>query len=123
MKKNSMGLQYLIGVLGEAKKLVEEEGYVSKECFKKLVDNFGGEENSLSHWCWTFSKMATEGPQKAKEDPENYGDTPPPDKCKKMILKLLDDEKKKILLLKPRSPVSTSLQKRWLTKSCAMRLP
>lgn len=100
LKKNSMGLQYLIDVLDEVKKSVEEAGHLSEDGFKKLALNFGGEENSLTHWCFVFSQMATEGPEKAKQDSENYGDTPTPEQCKKMILKLIDDEKKKMEDLK-----------------------
>ena len=98
--KNSMGLQYLIDVLDEVKKSVEEAGHLSEDGFKKLALNFGGEENSLAYWCFFFSNMATEGPEKAKQDPENYGDTPAPEQCKKMILKLIDDEKGKMENLK-----------------------
>ena len=40
--------------------------------------------------------MAMEGPDAAREDPEKFGDTPSPERCKRAILRLLDEEKKKL---------------------------
>jgi len=100
LEKNSLGLDYLIGVLEDVRGLVEEVGYVPEEAQKKLLKNFGTEENQLPFWCFVFTNMATEGPQEAKENPEKYGDTPTPEQCKGMILKLIDDEKEKMEGLK-----------------------
>jgi len=44
--------------------------------------------------------LSTSLPEKAKRDPEHYGDTPTPEKCKGMILKLIGDEKEKMEDLK-----------------------
>jgi hypothetical protein len=44
--------------------------------------------------------MATQGPEKAVEDPENYGDTPNPEKCKEIILDLIAGERKRLESLK-----------------------
>jgi len=100
LEKNSLGLHYLLGVLEDVREGVEETGHLSEESMKQLVKNFGGEENGLTQWCFVFSKMATEGPKEAKQDPEHYGDTPTPEQCKGMILKLIDDEKEKMEGLK-----------------------
>lgn len=99
-EKSTLGIHHLIGVLDEVRGLAEEMGYVPEEARKKLFQNFGTEENQLPRWCLVFSIMATEGPEKAKEDPEHYGDTPPPEACKGMILKFIDDEKEKLEDLK-----------------------
>ena len=99
-EKSTLGIHHLIGVLDDVRGLVDEMGYVPEEAMKKLFQNFGSEENQLPYWCLIFTKMATDGPDKAKEDPEHYGDTPPPEACKGMILKLIDEEKEKLEGLK-----------------------
>ena len=76
------------------------EGYVSKESLKALVKHYGQGEDSLTQCCWVFSQMATEGPDTAKENPEKLGDMPSPEKCKDIILHLLDEEKKTLTELK-----------------------
>ncbi|MDP3024362.1 MAG: hypothetical protein Q8O10_02395 [candidate division Zixibacteria bacterium] len=100
LEKNSLGLHYLLGVLEDVRKGVEEMGHLSEESMKQLAKNFGGDENGLTHWCFIFSKMATEGPEEAKRDPEHYGDTPAPEKCKEIISRMINDEKKKMEDLK-----------------------
>ena len=121
LEKNSLGLHYLIGVLDDVRALVEEVGHVPEEAQKELWKNFGGEEKGLSSWCFTFSQMAIEGPEKAKKDPEHYGDTPPPEACKGMILKLIDDEKEKMEALKKSIEEKEELETE--AKMCSLALP
>jgi len=100
LKKNSLGLQYLTGVLDEVSKDVEQVGYLSKEALEKLMKNFGLEEEGFPFWCLVFTQMATQRTEKVKEDPENYSDIPSPEKCKEIILYLIDGERKKLESLK-----------------------
>ena len=96
MLDSSLGLRYLIRVLAEVRDDVEHTGHVSDWGKNRLFRAFGLAEEGLPYWCLLFSTMATEGPEKAKEDPEHFGDTPPPETCKRMILKLIDDEKERL---------------------------
>jgi hypothetical protein len=100
ISKNSVGVGYLISVLDEVKADVEETGHLSGFGVKKLISNFGAEEDSLASVCCVVSEMATQGPEKAKEDPEKYGDTPPPEKCKEAILKLIEQERARLVTIK-----------------------
>lgn len=120
LEKSTLGIHHLIGVLDDVRGLVEEVGYVPEEALKKLFQNFGSEENQTPYWCFIFTKMATEGPDKAKEDPEHYGDTPPPEACKGMILKLIDDEKEKMEGLKEMVKKKEELETEAKTLSLAL---
>jgi hypothetical protein len=100
LKKNSLGLEYLIEVLDDVGKNVDRAGYLSKEALEKLAKNFGVDEQGITFWCDLFAQMAVQGPEKAKEDPENYGDTPTPERCKEIILDLIARERKKLQSLR-----------------------
>jgi len=100
LKKNSFGLQYLIEFLEEVKSEVEEEGHVSERTQERLSDHFGDDENGIASWCFVFSRMAREGPGGPEDNTNRPSDTPSPEKCKEMILKLIDEEKKKMEGLK-----------------------
>jgi len=100
LEKSSLGLQYLMGVLAEVREEVEQVGHLSQEAQRRLVENFGDEEYGLFCWCRTFSRMATEGPQRSEEDPDHPGEIPNPEQCTKMILSLIDSENQKLQNLK-----------------------
>jgi hypothetical protein len=100
LETSTLGILHLVDVLDDVRALVDEMGYIPEEAQKKLFQNFGAEENQLPYWCLIFSSMATEGPDEAKKDPEKFGKTPPPEACKGMILKLIDEEKEKLEGLK-----------------------
>ena len=121
LEKSTLGIHHLIGVLADVRGLVEEVGYIPEEALKDLLTNFGGEEKGMARWCFVFTKMATEGPEKAKEDPEHYGDTPPPEACKGMILKLIDNEKEKLEGLKEFVHEKEELETE--AKMCSLALP
>lgn len=87
LKKTSLGIRYLLGVLEDVRQEVEEVGHLPREAAKRLVENFGGEEYGLAHWCLFYSLMAaTESQEKALT----------PQQCKEGILELIDEEREKL---------------------------
>lgn len=100
LKKSSFGLKYLIEVLEEVKAEVEEEGYVSERTQERLSRHFGDDETGISRWCFAFTRMALEAQGGPEENPNRPSSALSPEKCKEAILKLLDEEKKKLEGLK-----------------------
>lgn len=100
LKKSSFGLTYLLEVLEDVKAEVEEEGCLSERAKEQLIKNFGDDENGITHWCYAFTRMALEAKGGAEENPNQPPGALPPDKCKEAILKLLDEEKAKLVGLK-----------------------
>ena len=94
--KNSFGLKHLISILESVEEDVAEIGHLSEYSKTRLFKTFGIDKHGFASQCLLFSIMATEGPDKAAEDPENYGDTPDPKTCTKIILELLSEKRKEL---------------------------
>lgn len=100
IKKNSVGIKYLMDVLDEVIDETKAMGCLTKNAQERLIKCFGSDEGGLAQICFTFNFMATEGPQMAKEDPEEFGETPDPEKCNEAIISMIEEEKKKLQTLK-----------------------
>lgn len=70
LKKNSMGIVYLINVLEEVRVEAEAEGHLSEKTQEKLFEHFGREENNIAYWCSIFSYGACYGPNFVNSDPD-----------------------------------------------------
>jgi hypothetical protein len=100
LREDSLGLDYLIGVLDDVRSEVDELGYLSQGSLTRLAQHFGADQNGLTCWCLVFSKVSTEGPEKLGVDPDQFGEVPTPEKCKEAILQLLDGERSRLEELK-----------------------
>jgi len=94
LRRSSMGLNYLIGLLKDVRTEIESNDGLSEESIQKLLDHLGHDKGGLAFNIGLFHHMATRGQQMAKDDPEKYGDTPSPETCQKIMLDLIDTELK-----------------------------
>ena len=65
---------------------------MSENTKKQLIENFGTERGSISFTLMVLNSMATDGQNRANEDPGKSGNIPEPESCKKGMLKAIDDE-------------------------------
>jgi hypothetical protein len=100
LTKTSLGIQYLINVLGEARATVKDVGHLTDEVEKKLIESFGHEEKGFTQTCMFLSLLITKGPQEADQDQETDPDSPSPAKCKKILLDTLSEQEKALQKLK-----------------------
>lgn len=96
LQRTSLGTKHLIAIIEAVAEDVRRAGNLTEESKKTLFDTFGFEEGGIASRCLLFHIMATEGPEKAKVDPEHYGDTPSPDVCNKIILEILQEENERL---------------------------
>ncbi|MEW6586840.1 MAG: hypothetical protein AB1442_14690, partial [Nitrospirota bacterium] len=92
LQRSSMGLRHLTTLLQDKRSEIDSCDSLSKESEQELFENFGFEKGGLAYTISLFNYMGTIGQQKAKGDPENHGDPPAPETCKKAMLKLIDKE-------------------------------
>jgi hypothetical protein len=95
LKMTGSGLQILLHVLDEVKREVDEHGMLTDEATKLLIDHFGSEENGLWYWCFFISHLAKRR-CRGDDDPE----LPSPEKCKTVILSLLEEERERLVTIK-----------------------
>ncbi len=69
LTQSSTGLAYLIGVVEQVRKEVEQLGYLSKEACRRLVDHFGKGDEELAARCLRLSP-----PQKDADGPDLPGE-------------------------------------------------
>ena len=96
LQRTSLGTKHLIAIVDSVAESVRQEGQLTEGPKKLLFDSFGFEEDGIASRCLLFHIMATEGPAKAKANPEQYGDTPSSDVCKEIILEILQKEKERL---------------------------
>lgn len=92
LRRSSMGLRFLISILEEMKSEIQESGWMSKDTEMKLFEHFGTDKGGVGFMLYLFNHMATDGQRMTKENPDKYGDTPQPEKCKEVMLKTIDKE-------------------------------
>ena len=92
LRRSSMGLKYLIGILEDVKSEVEEQGHFCQETRKKILENFYTEQGSPAFMITLFNHMATDGQRLSEEDPEKFGEPIDPKRAKEIMLKTIDDE-------------------------------
>ncbi len=96
LERTSLGTKHLIAIIDSVAESVQQEGQLAEGPRKLLFDSFGFGEDGIASRCLLFHIMATEGPEKAKADPEQYRDTPSPEMCKELILGILQKEKERL---------------------------
>lgn len=101
LQRTSLGQQYLIGVLEDVKGEVEEFGCLTDNARDRLLENFGRDRDGIAFTCTLYSMMATDGLKESKEGLENGEEAPDPERCRKAILELLDEQIRNYRLLKP----------------------
>ena len=94
LRRSSMGLQYLIGILKDVRSEIEEDGHFCQETRKMILDNFYTEKGSPAFMILFFNHMVTDGQRLSEEDPEKFGESIDPKKAKAIMLKTIDDEVK-----------------------------
>ncbi len=99
IQKTSYGINYLIEELDEIKALIEEVGYISDDIKKKLIKNFGTDERSLTVSCLFIQKL-TEHFEPETENNLEKDKKPLPEKSKKVLLDVIDDQGKKLEAMK-----------------------
>lgn len=91
------GVRYLIEVLDEIEQSSREgnKGVTDAELLR-LTYFFGVSEESITFRCSIYMTMATDGPTQARENPAEFGDTPEPEACKRVIIHSLQSEKQRL---------------------------
>ncbi len=100
LKKSSLGIQYLIGILDDIKTGVERDGHLSEKARKQLLENFGNQDGGITETCFFLHLLMTEDQEASEQEPGEIDDRPSPAKGKKMLLKVINDEKKILQQLK-----------------------
>ena len=114
IQKTSFGIKYLIEELNEIKALFEEVGYISEDIKKKLIKNFGTDERSLTVSCLFIQKITEHYDQETESNSEK-DKKPLPEKSKKVLLNVIDDQEKKLESMKDalKENESNELDSKW----------
>ena len=92
---STAGIQRLLGIVGELRQHIKRLGEIPESARNEVMRVFGGKENQFGHDLLFFTWLATDEGQKAtREDCENDEEPPSPDRCRKVILKLLADKER-----------------------------
>lgn len=95
LQKTTLDLDHLIGVLDQVRTNVEEVGYLAVDANKELRTYFGTEEHGFWEWCFLFSHMAERG-----GGPGDDGEWIDAERCKQMLLTLLECEKDRLTIIR-----------------------
>ena len=91
------GVRYLIDVLDEIEQSsIEEMKGISDAELLRLSLYFGDNEGGITYRCSFYMMMATDGPTQARENPAEFGNTPEPEACKRVIIHSLHAEKQRL---------------------------
>jgi len=94
--RTSAGVERLLRAVEGIRHDVEEHGELCDDAKTDLAKYFGSQYRgfgcTVSFWCWVLE----DGPEKSPDEFTNYGELPPKDECKRIVLELLDDKKEQL---------------------------